>query len=88
MWETIVRYYCIDWFALVLNATALYLLGKKQKSGFALGVGANLAWIVFGFLAHSVATVVACGIFVVLNAKGWWSWRKEQAPNTPEAPAA
>jgi len=78
MWETIVRYYCIDWVALVLNAAAIYLLGKKQRAGWTLGIVANLAWIVFGVLAHSVATVVACFIFTGLNAKGWWNWRTEQ----------
>jgi nicotinamide riboside transporter PnuC len=78
MWETIVHYYFIDWVALVLNATAIYLLGKKRKVGFSLGVAANIAWIVFGILAHSMATVVACSIFVVLNMKGWWTWTREQ----------
>lgn len=78
MWELIFRYYGIDWIALALNATAIYLLGKKRKAGFSLGVAANLAWIAFGFLANSLATVVACSIFVALNAKGWWSWSREQ----------
>jgi nicotinamide riboside transporter PnuC len=81
MWETIARYYCVDWIALVLNAVAIYLLGKKQRIGWSLGVVANLSWIVFGLLVHSVATVVACSIFVALNIKGWWNWRKEQALN-------
>ena len=81
MWETIVKYYGIDWIALVLNATAIYLLGKKRKSGFTLGVVANMTWIVFGILANSMATVVACSIFVVLNVKGWWNWTTEQTSN-------
>ena len=85
MWEAIVKYYFIDWIALVLNAAAIYLLGKKRKSGFSLGVGANIAWIVFGILAHSVATVAACSIFVALNVKGWLNWRSEQTQNKPDA---
>jgi nicotinamide riboside transporter PnuC len=78
IWETVFRYYGIDWIALALNATAIYLLGKKSKAGFAFGVVANIAWIVFAVLAHSLATVVACSIFVILNAKGWWSWTRQQ----------
>ena len=78
MWEIITKYYGIDWTAMVLNAVSIYLLGKKRKLGFFLGVLANIAWIVFAVLAHSVATVVACSIFVFLNARGWWSWTKEQ----------
>jgi len=85
MWETIVRYYCIDWIALVLNAAAIYLLGKKRKVGWSLGVGANLAWIVFGIMAHSVATVFACSIFVALNVKGWWNWSAEQTQSKQDA---
>jgi nicotinamide riboside transporter PnuC len=85
MWETIVKYYFIDWIALVLNAAAIYLLGKKKKSGFSLGVIANIAWIVFGVFAHSMATVVACSIFVILNIKGWWNWTSEIISNNPGA---
>lgn len=79
MWETLTKYYCIDWIALVLNAAAIHRLGKKRKAGFALGVVANLTWIAFGLLAHSVATVVACTIFVVLNAKGWLNWSADDS---------
>ena len=78
MWEAITKYYGIDWAALVLNAAAIYLLGKRRKAGWPLGVAANIAWIVFGVLAHSLATVVACSIFVALNVKGMWNWSKEQ----------
>ena len=82
MWEVITKYYCIDWTAMVLNALSIYLLGKRRKLGFSLGVLANIAWIVFAVLARSVATVVACSIFVCLNARGWWNWTKGQpAPN-------
>ena len=83
VWETVFRYYGIDWIALALNATAIYLLGKKRKSGFTFGVVANVAWIVFAVLAHSLATVVACTIFVILNVKGWRSWSQEQSPGEP-----
>ena len=84
MWEAIVKYYGIDWIALVLNAAAIYLLGKKRKAGFSFGVAANIAWIVFAILAHSVATVVACSIFVALNVKGWWNWTTEQTLDKPK----
>lgn len=87
MWETVVKYYCIDWLALVLNAAAIYLLGRKKQSGFAFGVAANLAWIIFGALAHSVATVSACVLFVTLNAKGWWNWQKEHSAGRPDKPS-
>jgi len=79
MLEIITKYYCIDWIAMVLNAASIYLLGKKSKPGFLLGILANSAWIAFGVLAHSMATVVACSIFVALNIKGWWNWSRAPA---------
>ncbi len=85
MWEVIVKYYCIDWIALVLTATAIYLLGKKRKAGFSLGVVGNIVWIVFGILVRSLATVVACVILMILNVKGWWNWTTEQLSNKPDA---
>jgi nicotinamide riboside transporter PnuC len=81
MWDVIAKYYGVDWTAMVLNAASIYLLGKKRKLGFSLGVVANVAGIVFAVLAHSVATVVACSIFIVLNARGWWNWTREWTPN-------
>ncbi len=86
MWEAITKYYGIDWIAMILNALSIYLLGKRLKLGFFLGVVANLAWIAFAVLADSAATVIACSIFVVLNARGWWNWTRENGPNkAPEA---
>ncbi len=82
MWETVVRYYGVDWLAMVLNALTIFLLGKKVRLGWALGIVANAVWVLFGVMAHSLATVVACTIFMLLNAKGWWGWRAE--PAVPE----
>lgn len=84
MWEVIAKYYCIDWIALVLTATAIYLLGKKRKTGFSLGVGANIVWIAFGILAHSVASVFASIILIILNVKGWRNWTIELKSNKPD----
>ena len=79
IWETIFKYHGIDWIALALNSASIYLLGKKRKAGFSLGIIANIAWIVFAILAHSVATLAACTIFILLNVKGWWNWTREEA---------
>ena len=54
-----------------------YYLGKKKKRGFIIGMFGNIAFVVFGVMAGSVANVVANGSYFFLNARGWWKWKEE-----------
>jgi hypothetical protein len=72
------QYYGIDWLATVCGLTGVYLLGNKNKYGFALFMMASLSWITFGVLTDSVAVVVGSSIFFIMHVRGWLSWRRDE----------
>ncbi len=42
------HYYGLDWLAMALSLLALWLIGNKNRLGFAAFVLANLTWMVVG----------------------------------------
>jgi len=79
MLEMIIKYYGVDWLAMTMTVLSLFLLGKKKKSGFIYGLGANASWFAFGVLTGSIANLLANIIFAYLNIKGFVNWNKENA---------
>lgn len=77
-------YYGLDWLAMAASLLAVYLLGQKNRMGFLAFIAANATWIGVGVLAASYGIVVGNGVFLALNARGWWKWR---APATAEVVA-
>lgn len=72
------QYYGIDWLATACGLTGVYLLGNKNKYGFALFMIASLSWITFGILTGSLAVVIGSSIFFVMHLRGWVNWSRAQ----------
>lgn len=68
------RYYGVDWLAMLFTFVAIYLLGNQSRAGFATMICGNACWIVVGLLTSSVAMVLANAVFLAMNARGWRRW--------------
>jgi hypothetical protein len=79
IWETLTRYHGLDWVGIVFSMVSTNCLAKKRKRGFLLGMTGNVAFVGFGLLAQSAASVIANAAYLILNARGWWKW-KENPP--------
>ncbi len=73
--EIIGPYYGVDWLAMFMTFFSLYYLGEKKRYGFIFGLLANLSWLAFGIMAHSIANPVANIVFITLNIRGWRNWK-------------
>lgn len=74
--STLLKYYGIDWLAMILMSTSLLALGQKQRNGFALGGSACLCWILFGVIVGSIADIVANTICLGMNVLGFVRWSR------------
>lgn len=72
------QYYGIDWLATVCGLMGVYLLGNRNKLGFAIFMVASASWITFGFLTESLAVILGSSTFLVLHLRGFLSWRKAE----------
>lgn len=74
LWE----YYGVDWLAMGLTFLAIWLIGNKNRNGFVIHIVGNLCWISMGFMAGSLATMVANAAFIAVNARAILLWSKPE----------
>lgn len=67
-------YLGLDWLAMVLTFSAIYLLGNKSRHGFLVMMAGNLCWTAIGAWAHSYAMVLANLGFLLMNVRGFVKW--------------
>ena len=70
------RYFGLDWIAMALTFTAIYLLGGKRRAGFLVMASGNLFWTAIGVSAGSVAMVIANLGFLAMNLRGFRNWQR------------
>ena len=71
---TVTQYLGLDWLAMCLTFTAIYLLGNKSRTGFVVMIAGNLCWSAIGLWAHSYAMVLANLGFCSMNVRGFLKW--------------
>ena len=80
------RYWGIDWVAMVSSFGALELLGSRNRLGFGLFLIANVCWIVIGYEAGSVAIILGNVIFFGLNLRGLIRWPEQRSTMESQGP--
>ena len=80
--DDLLRYNGADWTGFALTLISLHMLGDHRRTGFLLGAAASVAWAAFSVQAESTPTLIANGVFLILNLRGWKKWR----PQTQGAP--
>lgn len=68
------KYFGVDWLAMMLTFAAIYLLGNKSRGGFALMMCGNGCWVVIGVLSGSLAMALANIVFLTMNLRAWFKW--------------
>jgi hypothetical protein len=75
--DDLLHYLGTDFVGLALSFVSLWLLSRKRRGGFLFGALANGAWLCFGFLSHSAATVYANLLFGGMNLNAWARWKHD-----------
>lgn len=63
-------------FAAIFELLAIWLVGSKNKLGFAIGLVCNFLWIYYVLSAqqtYGLLFVASCA--AILNIRGWLAWR-------------
>jgi hypothetical protein len=75
------QYLGIDWLAMCLTFSAIYLLGNKSRKGFVFMMLGNLCWSAIGLWAHSYAMVIANIGFFCMNVRAFMKWSPQAKPS-------
>lgn len=80
------RYGGWDYLGMGLSFASLWCLARRRRAGFLYGALANAAWLRFGFLAESAATVYANVLFGSMSLWAWWRWGHDHGGGAVNAP--
>jgi nicotinamide riboside transporter PnuC len=75
--EALWKFHGSDWVGMVFGLISTYMLAKKKRLGFVLGVIGGLGWVVFGIITGSIPSMVANTLFIAFNCHGFFKWKKE-----------
>lgn len=83
---SLLKFYGIDWMAMILMFGSIRALGHRHRSGFMLGAGGCLFWILFGVITGSLADIVANVSCLVMNVIGYEQWSRPLHGRNPTLP--
>ena len=69
----------LGWVAFGLNVWGNLSLTTKSKRGWIIRIACNLCWMPYGIYTRAWALFGNHLVFVVINAYGWWKWRRDAA---------
>jgi nicotinamide riboside transporter PnuC len=61
-----------------IGILGIYLAGRRNLWGWAIGVGAQALWIVYAIATGQFGFIVSAIAYSVVYGRNWWKWRKEQ----------
>ena len=76
------QYLGVDWMAMCLTFSAIYLLGNRSRMGFVLMMAGNLCWTAIGIWVGSHAMVIANLGFFPMNVRGFRKWTPAESEKT------
>ena len=66
----------MDWVGTGLLLVSLYLLGKKKRAGWLIGIFGNLAWMAVGLKIGMNSLLFVGFVMALFNVKGWLEWKE------------
>jgi hypothetical protein len=68
------KFYALDWAAMLFSLSALHFLGNKRRIGFLCFLAANACWLGVGWLAPSLPIIAGNCVFAIINLRGYGKW--------------
>ena len=66
----------LSWLAMVCTLISAYLLAKKMKSGWVLGIIGCVIWIVYSITTTQPALALTNVVILGIDAYGFYKWTK------------
>lgn len=74
-----------SWTLAAIGITGIWLAGRNNKAGWAIGAAAQLLWLAYALATKQygfIATAVAYG---TMYGRNWWKWRQREQLESQEA---
>lgn len=61
-----------------IGILGIYMAGKKSKTGWAIGVGAQVIWVVYAIVTQQWGFIFSSIAYGYMYGRNWWLWCKEE----------
>jgi hypothetical protein len=62
-----------------IGVTGLYIAGRKNKAGWAIGLGAQLLWIAYALVTNQYGFLVSAFVYGWMYGNNFLKWWREDA---------
>lgn len=66
----------MDFIAAILELTAVWMIGNKNRKGFLIALLCNIVWIVVAVKASLWGLLFTMGAFIFINIRNYKKWGK------------
>lgn len=77
-----------SWLLTAVGVFGLYLAGRRNRAGWAVGLGAQSLWLTYAITTRQWGFIVSAGAYGWVYARNWLRWRNERTAPHPGGEAA
>lgn len=70
-----------SWILTAVGVFGLYLAGRKNRAGWAVGIGAQVLWLTYAVTTRQWGFIVSAFAYGGVYLKNFLAWRKEARMN-------
>lgn len=68
-----------SWVLTLVGVTGLYLAGRRNPWGWAVGVGAQVLWLAYAVHSRQWGFLLSCFVYGAVFTRNFVCWRREAA---------
>jgi hypothetical protein len=73
-----------SWVLTAVGIAALYFAGSGRALGWAIGLGAQVLWVVYAITTHQLGFVASAFAYGFVYGRNWLRWAQQQANREQE----
>lgn len=76
-----------SWLLAAVGITGIWLAGRNNKLGWAIGLGAQVLWLAYAVITRQWGFIVTAFAYGFVYGKNWLRWRRNEraTADIPEA---
>lgn len=67
-----------SWALAAVGITGIWLAGRNNKAGWAVGVGAQMLWLAYAVVTEQWGFLVTAVAYGAVYARNWWRWAQAE----------
>lgn len=71
-----------SWVLTIIGITGWWMVGSRRRSGFVVGMGVQVLWIVYAVTTRQWGFVASAFLYGSVAARNWLAWAPDEIEST------